>query len=82
MASEVLTIAGGTAWEEQEVSSLLVCLSAGPSLSYTDVPADANDTATLRSVLIEPGTLLVFVPATRKNAFIYNCMALSHINQN
>jgi hypothetical protein len=46
------------------------------------VPADASDVATLLSVLIKPRTLLVFAPVTSKNAFIYNCMVLSQINQN
>lgn len=82
MASWVLTIAGGTTREEEEVRRLPVCLSTSPFVSYKVVPADASDTATLRSVLIKPSTLLVFAVATSKNACINNCVVLSHINQN
>jgi len=82
MASRVLTIAGSRAREEEEVSRLPVCVSASPFVSYTVVPADASDSATLRSVLIKPRTLLVFAPATSKNACINNCVVLSHFNQN
>jgi len=82
MASRVLTIAGGTAREEWEVSRIPVCVSTSPFASYTVVPADASDTATLRSVLIKPRTVLVFAPATSKNACINNCLVLSHLNQN
>jgi len=82
MASWELTITGGTAREEQEVSRLPVCVSTSPFVSYTVVPADASDTATLRYVLIKPRTLLVFAPAASKIACIYNCMVLSQINQN
>lgn len=57
-------------------------MSTSPFFSYTAVPADANDTATLGSVLIKPRILLVFAPATSKIACIYNYMVLSHINQN
>jgi hypothetical protein len=45
-----------------------------PFVPYTVVPADASDTATLRSVLINPRTLLVFAPATSKDACIYDCV--------
>ena len=81
MASWVLTIAAGTVREEQEVSRLPVCVSTSPFISYSVVPADDSNTATVLSVLMKPRTLLVFAPATSKSACIYNCMVSSH-NQN